>query len=61
MKIIIIYFFRVFLPLKELDDEGRLIVIIRTCVHNPSKHSIANVVKVKRKKKKNFLSFVLNF
>ncbi|KAF7992352.1 hypothetical protein HCN44_001677 [Aphidius gifuensis] len=35
----------VFLPLKELDEEGRMIILLRTSVHDPHKHTIENVVK----------------
>ncbi|KAJ8683420.1 hypothetical protein QAD02_019212 [Eretmocerus hayati] len=36
----------VFLPLKNVDEEGRLIVVVRTCVHDPKKHKQSNVFKV---------------
>ncbi|CAD1477181.1 unnamed protein product, partial [Heterotrigona itama] len=35
----------VFLPLKKLDDEGRMVVIIRAAVHSPSKHKISDMLK----------------
>ncbi|XP_011307961.1 alpha-tocopherol transfer protein isoform X2 [Fopius arisanus] len=34
-----------FLPLKDVDDDGRIVVILRVCIHNPAQHSIANVIK----------------
>lgn len=35
----------VFLPLRKLDQEGRMIVVIRAAVHDPSKHNQADVFK----------------
>ncbi|KAG7190144.1 hypothetical protein KM043_006274 [Ampulex compressa] len=35
----------VFLPLRKLDDEGRMIVVVRAAVHNPMKHKQADVLK----------------
>ncbi|XP_012261328.1 retinol-binding protein pinta [Athalia rosae] len=35
----------VFLPLKKFDSEGRLVVIIRAAVHDPSKHKQSDVFK----------------
>ncbi|XP_046609735.1 retinol-binding protein pinta isoform X1 [Neodiprion virginianus] len=35
----------VFLPLRKFDHEGRLVVIIRASVHDPSKHKQSNVFK----------------
>lgn len=36
------------MPLKQKDEENRLIVIIRTAAHNPSKHKQNDVIKVGR-------------
>ncbi|XP_011501572.1 PREDICTED: alpha-tocopherol transfer protein-like [Ceratosolen solmsi marchali] len=35
----------VFLPLRKVDEEGRMVIIIRTCVHDPRRHKIADVFK----------------
>ncbi|XP_043272868.1 retinol-binding protein pinta [Venturia canescens] len=35
----------VFLPLRELDEEGKMIIIVRTSVHDPNKHKQADVLK----------------
>lgn len=35
----------VFLPLKKLDDEGRMVVIIRAAAHSPSRHKISDMLK----------------
>lgn len=35
----------VFLPLRKVDDEGRLIVVVRTAVHNPTRHKQCDVLK----------------
>ncbi|XP_043467263.1 retinol-binding protein pinta-like [Leptopilina heterotoma] len=35
----------VFLPLRKLDDEGRLVVIIKASVHDPRKHKFSDVIK----------------
>ncbi|XP_015123298.1 retinol-binding protein pinta [Diachasma alloeum] len=37
-----------FLPLNGVDDEGRIVVLLRVCIHDPAKHSIANFLKVKQ-------------
>jgi len=36
----------VFLPLRQRDSHGRLIVLIRVAVHNPKKHRQSDVFKV---------------
>lgn len=38
----------VFLPLRQKDADKRLIVIIRTAAHDPSKHKQNDVIKVGR-------------
>jgi hypothetical protein len=35
----------VFLPLRNKDEEGRTVVLIRAAVHDPYKHKQANVFK----------------
>ncbi|XP_043266208.1 retinol-binding protein pinta-like [Colletes gigas] len=35
----------VFVPLRKLDNEGRMVVIIRAAVHTPSKHKMADMLK----------------
>ena len=37
---------RVFLPIRKLDDQGRMVIIIRAAVHDPNKHKFSDVVKV---------------
>ncbi|KAK0093867.1 hypothetical protein PV326_012435 [Microctonus aethiopoides] len=34
-----------FLPLRELDAEGRMIIILRVTIHNPRKHQFAHLIK----------------
>ncbi|KOC63688.1 Alpha-tocopherol transfer protein-like [Habropoda laboriosa] len=36
----------VLLPLRKLDNEGRMIVIVRTAVHTPSRHKMSDMLKV---------------
>ncbi|XP_014212091.1 retinol-binding protein pinta [Copidosoma floridanum] len=36
----------IFLPLRQVDEEGRLIVIVRACVHDPKKHKLSDFLKV---------------
>ncbi|XP_043789105.1 retinol-binding protein pinta-like [Apis laboriosa] len=35
----------VFLPLRKLDNQGRMIVIIRVAAHSPSRHKISDMLK----------------
>ncbi|XP_029045969.2 retinol-binding protein pinta [Osmia bicornis bicornis] len=35
----------VFLPLKKLDNEGRMVVIIRAAAHTPSRHKMSDMLK----------------
>ncbi|KAI4500330.1 hypothetical protein M0802_004747 [Mischocyttarus mexicanus] len=35
----------VFLPMRKLDNEGRMVVLIRVAAHNPSKHKLADMLK----------------
>ncbi|XP_076295322.1 retinol-binding protein pinta isoform X1 [Lasioglossum baleicum] len=35
----------VLLPLRKLDSEGRMVVIVRAAVHRPSKHKMADMLK----------------
>ncbi|XP_053976639.1 retinol-binding protein pinta [Hylaeus volcanicus] len=35
----------VFLPLRKLDNEGRMVVIIRATVHTPARHKMSNMLK----------------
>ncbi|XP_015585514.1 retinol-binding protein pinta [Cephus cinctus] len=35
----------VFLPLRKVDSEGRMVILIRVAVHDPIKHKQANVFK----------------
>lgn len=35
----------VFLPLRQLDDEGRMVVIIRAAVHSPRRHKMSDMLK----------------
>ncbi|XP_063977676.1 retinol-binding protein pinta isoform X2 [Diachasmimorpha longicaudata] len=35
----------IFLPLQGVDDQGRIVVILRVCIHNPAQHSISSVLK----------------
>ena len=36
----------VLLPLKKLDNEGRMVVIIRAAAHTPARHKISDMLKV---------------
>ncbi|XP_020287137.1 retinol-binding protein pinta-like [Pseudomyrmex gracilis] len=36
----------VFLPLRQLDNEGRMVILLRVTRHNPSIHTLSNVIKV---------------
>ncbi|XP_033209460.1 retinol-binding protein pinta-like [Belonocnema kinseyi] len=36
----------VFLPLRKLDDQGRMVIIIRAAVHDPNKHKFSDVIKI---------------
>ncbi|XP_001604950.2 retinol-binding protein pinta isoform X2 [Nasonia vitripennis] len=36
----------VFLPLRNVDEEGRMIIVVRTCAHDPRKHKQSDVFKV---------------
>ncbi|KZC06013.1 Alpha-tocopherol transfer protein [Dufourea novaeangliae] len=35
----------VLLPLRKLDNEGRMVVIVRAAAHNPSRHKMADMLK----------------
>ncbi|XP_031843266.1 retinol-binding protein pinta isoform X2 [Nomia melanderi] len=35
----------VLLPLRKLDNDGRMVVIVRAAVHNPSRHKMADMLK----------------
>ncbi|XP_032675367.1 retinol-binding protein pinta-like [Odontomachus brunneus] len=36
----------VFLPLRKLDDQGRMVIIVRPTAHDPYKQQISNILKV---------------
>lgn len=42
----IMSFLSVFLPLRNKDEEGRTVVLIRAAVHDPYKHKQSDVFKV---------------
>lgn len=53
--------FRVFLPLMKLDDQGRMVIIIRAAIHNPNKHKFSDVIKVLTQVNSTIIFYTFNF
>jgi len=44
-----LFAFRICLPLRKLDSQGRIVIIARSSLHNPRIHKLSDIIKVKIK------------
>lgn len=60
----LLHLFRILLPLRNVDSQGRTVIIVRPCFYDPSKLQMADLLKVSfhskiqesEEKYKNFLN-----